>query len=105
MIKLLNTGIFVVGDAYQSVMTIDRSPLKHFDPMVAHMVFQVLAFAWSSIFALMLGSYLAFGASATFHALFVAGVFITALVFKEGNKRSVNYRIKYNSRMAGGEHE
>lgn len=105
MIKLLNTGIFAVGDAYQSVMTIEHSPLKNFDPSVAHMIFQVLAFVWSSIFALMLGSYLAFGISATFHALFVGGVFLTALVFKEGNRRSVGYQVKYNSRMVGGEHE
>lgn len=93
-------------EAYQTIMTIEHSPLKNFDPMVAHMLFQVLAFVWSAIFALMLGSYLAFGVSATFHVLFVAGVFITALFFKEGNRRSESYRLSnYNSRMSGGEHE
>lgn len=102
---IINT-IFVVGrsfkELYQSLMTIEHSPLKNFDPMVAHMMFQVLAFVWSGIFAMMLGSYLAFGISATFHALFVGGIFITALVFKEGNKRNARM---YNSRMLGGEHE
>ena len=102
--------IFVIGrsfkELYQSVMTIENSPLKNFDPIVAHMMFQVLAFMWSGIFALMLGSFLAFGISAVFHVLFVSGVFITAIVFKEGHKRSEPYRIlKYNSRMIGGEHE
>lgn len=106
---MVNT-VFVVSrslkEAYNSVMTIEHSPLKNFDPIVAHMMFQVLAFVWSGIFAMMLGSFLAFGISATFHVLFVSGVFITALVFKEGNKRSAPYRMaKYNARMNGGEHE
>jgi hypothetical protein len=93
------------ADAYQSLMTIENSPLKNFDPMVAHMTFQLLAFVWSGIFALMLGSYLAFGISAAFHMLFISGVCITAIVFKEGNRRSINYKTKYNGRMPSGEHE
>lgn len=93
-------------EAYDSVMTIEHSPLKNFDPIVAHMMFQVLAFVWSGIFAMMLGSFLAFGISAAFHVLFISGVCITAMVFKEGNRRSASYRmLKYNSRMMGGEHE
>jgi hypothetical protein len=98
------------ADAYKSVMTIEHSPLKNFDPIVAHMMFQVLAFVWSGIFAMMLGSYFAFGISAALHVLFLSGVFITAIVFKEGElaaaRRGTSYRmIKYNSRMPGGEHE
>lgn len=106
---MANTIITVgrsIKEAYQTVTTIENSPLKNFDPVVAHMAFQVLAFVWSAIFALMLGSYLAFGISATFHVLFVSGVFITALVYREGNRRSESYRLaNYNGRMNGGEHE
>jgi hypothetical protein len=98
--------ITTVREAYRSVMTIENSPLKNFDPIVAHLMFQVLAFVWSAIFALMLGSFLAFGISAVFHVLFISGVCITALVFKEGNRRSVPYRLAgYNGRNIGGEHE
>lgn len=90
---------------YRSVMTIEHSPLKNFDPIIAHMMFQILAFMWSGIFAMMLSSYLAFGISATFHVLFLAGVFITAIVFREGNKGSKALRADgYNGRMNGGEH-
>ena len=93
-------------EGFQVLTTIEHSPLKNFDPVVAHMAFQVLAFVWSSIFALMLGSYLAFGVSATLHVLFVSGVFVTALVYKEGNSRRDATRLaKYNGRMNGGEHE
>lgn len=106
---MANTVIAIsrsIKEAYQAVTTIENSPLKNFDPIVAHMAFQLLAFVWSAIFALMLGSFLAFGISATFHVLFVAGVFITALVYREGNRRSESYRLaNYNGRMNGGEHE
>jgi hypothetical protein len=106
---IVNT-IFTVSrgfkEAYNSVMTIEHSPLKNFDPIVAHMMFQVLAFVWSGVFAMMLGSFLAFGISAAFHVLFISGVCITAIVFKEGNRRSQPYRLaNYNARMNGGEHE
>jgi hypothetical protein len=105
MATTLLTLIQTTKDAYHSVMSIEHSPLKNFDPMVAHMMFQVLAFVWSGVFALMLGSYLAFGISATFHMLFISGVCITAIVFKEGNRHSINYKTKYNGRMPSGEHE
>jgi hypothetical protein len=87
------------ADAYRSVMTIENSPLKNFDPMVAHMAFQILAFVWSAVFGLMLGSYLAFGISGTLHMLFIAGVVITATVFKTADRAN-----KYNGRSPDGEH-
>ena len=105
---IATTVMILIGaakDMYRSVMTIENSPLKNFDPIVAHLMFQVLAFVWSGIFALMLGSYIAFGISAVFHVLFVSGVFITALIFKEGNRRSSAYRQSGNGRNIGGEHE
>lgn len=106
---MANTISMILGgvkNSYASVMTIENSPLKNFDPIVAHMIFQVLAFIWSGIFALMLGSYIAFGISATFHLLFVSGIFITAIMFNQGNKASIALRADgYNGRMAGGEHE
>ena len=42
-------------EAWDSVMTIEGSALRKLDPRVAHMVFQVLAFMWSGIFAVMIG--------------------------------------------------
>lgn len=106
MVNTVSKILSEFKDMYSTVMTIENSPLKNFDPIVAHMVFQILSFIWSGIFALMLGSYIAFGISATFHLLFVAGIFITALVFSQGNKASMALRADgYNGRMYGGEHE
>lgn len=102
---MANTVLFLLRmpkEVYQTITTIEDSPLKNFHPTVAHMLFQILAFVWSAIFALMLQSYLAFGISATLHVLFISGVFVTSLVYREGNKRSPRI---YNSRMMDGEHE
>ena len=92
-----------IKSMYRGVMTIEHSPLKNFDPMVAHMMFQILALVWSGIFAATLGSYIAFGISATFHIFFISGVLVTVLVFREGNKK--DRAIKYSGRAPGGEHE
>ena len=118
-------------DAWNSVMTIEHSPLRKLDPRVGHMVFQILAFMWSGIFAIMIGSITAFGVSAVFHIVFITGVFITALVFNKADKspqavnsvfslRTDGYhsvsrtrqfmwidgkKIKLDPRDPGGEHE
>lgn len=96
---------------WKSVMTVEHSPLKNLDPMVGHMVFQCLFFIWSGIFALMVGSYMAFGISATFHLLLISGITITTIAFRqsERNPDSINRIIKtgakYGGRGHGGEHE
>ena len=44
---------FVV-DSWNSVMDMEHNPLKNIpDLMVRHMVMQILAFMWSSVFAIM----------------------------------------------------
>ena len=97
-------------EMWDSVMTIEKSPLRNLDPMVAHMVFQSLFFIWSGIFAAMMGSVIAFGISATFHVLLITGVTITAMTFRqaEHNPEAINKLIqsgkKYNGRAADGEH-
>ena len=96
-----------LGLMYSSLMTIENSPLRKLDPRVSHMIFQCLAFVWSGIFAVMIGSYMAFGISAMFHLLFITGVFITAVTMREAEKRPQTFnRIGgYNGRGVGGEHE
>ena len=92
---------------YSSVMTIENSPLRKLDPRVSHMIFQCLAFIWSGLFAVMIGSYMAFGISAIFHLCLIAGIFITAVTMNEADKRPQTFnRIGgYNGRGNGGEHE
>ena len=103
--------IAIPKDMWDSIMTIEKSPLRNLDPMVGHMIFQSLFFIWSGIFALMVGSYMAFGISAAFHLLLISGITITAVTFRqaESNPESLNNLIKsgrkYSGRANGGEHE
>ena len=95
---------------FSSIMTVENSPLKKLDPRIAHMVFQVLAFMWSGIFAVMIGSTIAFGISAAFHIALITGVFLTVWTFNEAEKRPETFnhfirRSGYNGRAPGGEHE
>jgi len=97
-------------EMWDSVMTIEKSPLRNLDPMVAHMVFQCLFFIWSGLFAVMVGSYVVFGISAIAHMALITGITLTAVTFRqaENNPESINKLIKsgkkYNGRAADGEH-
>jgi hypothetical protein len=98
-------------EMWDTVMTVEKSPLNNLDPVVGHMVFQVLFFIWSGIFAAMVGSMIAFGISATFHILLITGITITIVTFRqaENNPESLNNLLKsgrkYDGRANGGEHE
>ena len=85
--------IFKFG--WKGVMTIEHSPLRKLHPQVAHMLFLILAFMWSGIFAVMIGSLTAFGISAVVHIMLISGIAITFLVFNqsEKNPESVNQTV------------
>ena len=100
-------GLF--KEAWNSVMTIQNSPLRHIqrlDPMAAHAVFQILAYMWSAIFALWIGNIFWFAISGMGHSLVIGGIFITAMVYKGAEKSSKKPTDNITSgRMFGGEHE
>ena len=89
---------------WKLIMDWRYNPLSHIpDTNTRHMVMQVLAWMWCSIFAMSVGSVTVFGISAIAHALLIAGVFITAGVF-ETAKRKPTY-FGGLGRGNGGEHE
>ncbi len=96
----------IVKDSWNSVMTIEHSPLKNLHPATAHMVFQALAFVWSALFAAMLGSVYAFGVSAILHVCIIAGITITAVTFRQAENSPESFKFHgYSGRGPGGEHE
>ena len=107
----ISSLISIPREMWDSVMTVEKSPLRNLDPMVGHMIFQCLFFIWSGIFALMVGSFMAFGISATFHVLLISAITITAITFRQAdrNPESLNTLLKsgrkYNGRANNGEHE
>ena len=107
----IKTVSSIPREMWDSVMTIEKSPLRNLDPMVAHMIFQCLFFIWSGLFAVMVGSYVVFGISAIAHMALITGVTLTAVTFRqaENNPESLNNLLKsgrkYDGRANGGEHE
>ena len=96
----------IIKDFWNSIMTIEGSALRKLDPRVAHMVFMILAFMWSGIFSIMVGSITAFGISAIAHVALISGTAITVMIFNEADKRpdsfnktvkSITFKSGYNS--------
>ena len=80
--------LIILKDMWNSVMTIEHSPLRKLDPRVAHMVFTILGFMWSAIFGIVIMESLnGFFISAVVHIVLISGVAITAMVFNEADKR------------------
>ena len=73
-----------VYDCWNHIMDAEVNPLRHIpDLQVRHMIMQILAFMWSSVFAIAIAdSIMAFGISAIVHMLLVAAVVITVGTFK-----------------------
>ena len=95
----------MIKGSWDAIMTIEGSVLRKLDPRVAHMIFLILAFMWSGIFAIMIGSITAFGISAVAHTALISGTAITLLDFNEADKRpdSLNKTVK-SFKLLGGYH-
>tara|TARA_E500000178_G_scaffold354929_1_gene425711 strand:- start:3190 stop:3570 length:381 start_codon:yes stop_codon:yes gene_type:complete len=90
-----------IYNSWNGIMDHNKNPLRHIpDMQVRHMIMQVLAFMWSSIFAILIvDSVWAFGVSAISHVVFVAGIVITVATFKvaERSPGSFNFIKGYHS--------
>ncbi len=75
-----------VKESWSGVMEIDHNPTRNMNLSSAHLLMQILAWMWSVIFSLSLGSYLAFGISSIAHTLLLGGVFVTLAVFQASEK-------------------
>ena len=82
------TGNNSIKQNWDAVMDETQSPLKNLSLPTAHMVMQLLAWMWSVIFSVSLGSYLVFRLTAVFHILVIAGIFITLMVFQKADDKS-----------------
>lgn len=76
-------------DSWNGVMSVERNPIRHLPLPTAHLVMQILAWMWSILFSLAVGSYIAFGITAVAHALVLAGVFLTIAVFNAARAHAV----------------
>ena len=89
---------------YHLVMDSRHNPLSHIpDTNTRHLVMQVLAWMWCVVFSMWMGSILALGVSASIHAIFLAGIFVTVGVFETAKRNPVCFGSL--ERADGGEHE
>jgi len=93
----------MIKDSWNSIMTIQHSPLRKLPPQLGLMVFLILSVMWSGIFAALISNPYIFGWAAGGHVLVVCGIFITAIVHDQADKYPAH--MKYNTRAPGGEHE
>ena len=71
---------------YASIMSSNSNPLRHLPKMVRFQFMTTLAFMWSFIFTMWIGSMAFFGPSAIAHLLVLIGVFFTADIFLKAEK-------------------
>ena len=70
-------------ESYALVMSPNSNHLKGLPKMVRFQLMTTLAFMWSFIFTMWIGSMQFFGPSAIVHTLVLIGVFFTAEIFKK----------------------
>jgi hypothetical protein len=76
----------LVRTAWDVIMDETKNPLRHLTLVTAHMLMQVLAWMWSAIFSIAIGSYFAFGVTMVGHSLVIAGLVVTLAVFRRAER-------------------
>lgn len=72
---------------FSAIMDETKSPLRNQSLPVAHMLMQMLAWMWSAVFSISLGSYIVFGVTAVAHMAIIAGIFVTMAVFQQAESK------------------
>jgi hypothetical protein len=95
---------FVVS-AWSYIFDHDLSPLRHIqDTSIRHMVFQMLAWMWSIVFGIYVGSYIAFGVTLVAHALLISAAAITVATYTVASTKPKIFALALG-RRADGEHD
>lgn len=85
----------MLTDLYRLVMDPKRNPLSRLTRMVTFQYMCILAYMWSAIFGIAVGSTLVFGISVVGHAAILLGIFVTFDVFRRAQKRALHARDLY----------
>jgi hypothetical protein len=95
---------FIVS-AWNYIFDHDSSPLRHIqDTSIRHMVFQMLAWMWSTVFGIYVGSYAIFGVTLVAHALLIAATAITVATYSIASTKPILFASALG-RRADGEHD
>jgi hypothetical protein len=78
---------------YRAVMDSERNPLRRLPKVQRFQIMSMLAFMWSIIFSVGIGTWAWFGELVVFHLLVLLGMFITGWTF--GNAKQSMPRDRY----------
>jgi hypothetical protein len=84
----------MVKSLYDLVMNPDRNPLQALPKMVRFQFMVVLAYMWSVVFAVYVGTIALVGPSIVVHTILLIGVFFTADIFRRARRRSLGYQVQ-----------
>jgi hypothetical protein len=76
---------------YNLVMDPERNPLQALPKMVRFQYMVILAYMWSVVFSIYLGTIAVLGPSIAAHTILLIGVFFTADIFRRARDRSLSY--------------
>lgn len=77
----------MVKSLYNLVMDPNRNPLQALPKMVRFQYMVVLAYMWSAVFSIYIGTIALLGPSIAAHTILLIGVFFTADVFRRARAR------------------
>lgn len=77
---------------YDLVMDPNRNPLRALPKMVRFQYMVILAYMWSAVFSIYIGTIALLGPSIAAHTILLIGVFFTADVFRRARARSLSYQ-------------
>ncbi|WP_380053967.1 hypothetical protein ACFE33_12540 [Falsihalocynthiibacter sp. SS001] len=77
---------FDLKTAWSSVMDENKNPLRNYPLTTAHMIMQMLAWMWSAVFSISIGSYFVFGITASAHILMIGALFVTLIMFQRAER-------------------
>ena len=89
-----------IYNSWNLIMDDKRNPLSSIpDNNVRHMIMQILAWVWCIAFAMMVGSWTAFGISAIGHIFLLAAITITVATFETAKRKpeTFNFMNGYHS--------
>ena len=81
----------MIRSLYNLVMDPERNPLQALPKMVRFQYMVVLAYMWSVVFSIYIGTIAYLGPSIAAHTILLVGVFFTADIFRRARKRSLSY--------------
>jgi hypothetical protein len=81
----------MIKSLYDVVMSPDRNPLQSLPKMVRFQYMVILAYIWSVVFSIYLGTIALLGPSIAAHTILLIGVFFTADIFRRARARALSY--------------